>query len=44
MQIKRKGMIIYIPKGFWTSNFTKRSSCYGKSDNKRTTKTKPRVD
>ncbi len=43
MQIKRKGMIAYIPKGYWTSNCT-RSSCYGKNNNKRTAKTKPRTD
>jgi hypothetical protein len=42
MQIERKGMIVYIPKGYWTSTFI-RSSNYGSNDNKRTTKRKSRT-
>ena len=40
MQIKRKGMNVLVPKGYWTTT-TMRSFSYGSNGNKTTKKRKP---
>ena len=42
MQIRRKGMTIFVPKGYWTTNYM-RSSRDERNGNKRTKKTKHRA-
>lgn len=42
MEIKRKGINIIIPTGYWTTTHT-RSSSDGKNGNNRTKRTKSRI-